>query len=149
MHAPHGRAQYVGWKVPANVRHLNPSFTPASAPLSASKRQKHIQKVFRNDTRLFAGKYGLPTPQTPATTLLLLVPLPSRCPLALLTGSSDIQLTVSVGETTIDFALPREEAVKLSTAVGGCLQTFADKQKAERPKRWPNMEFRFKGKGRE
>lgn len=34
---------------------------------------------------------------------------------------------------------------ELSTALQELLQTFAAKQKAERPQRWKNMEFRIKG----
>ncbi|PRW57478.1 hypothetical protein C2E21_3963 [Chlorella sorokiniana] len=54
-------------------------------------------------------------------------------------------LSFHIGETTISFQLRAEEARKLSTALAGVMQTFADKQQAERPKRWPSLEYVFKG----
>ena len=60
--------------------------------------------------------------------------------------SASRTLSFAIGETSVAFPLPAEEAARLSAALGGVLQTFADKQKAERPKRWPSMEFKFKGR---
>ena len=51
-------------------------------------------------------------------------------------------------DTTISFPLRADEARRLSEALAGVMQTFAEKQAAERPKRWPSMEYKFKGEGR-
>lgn len=48
-------------------------------------------------------------------------------------------------DTTISFPLRADEAQKLAAALTGVMQTFAEKQSAERPKRWPSMEYKFKG----
>ncbi len=50
-----------------------------------------------------------------------------------------------IGETTVSFPFNREQAQKLSGSVKGLLETFAEKQKAERPKRWSMMEYKLKG----
>lgn len=62
-----------------------------------------------------------------------------------ISASGTANLTLSIGETTVAFPLPAEEAARLQGAIGTTLQTFAEKQKAERPKRWPSMEYKFKG----
>ncbi|KAI7845138.1 hypothetical protein COHA_001183 [Chlorella ohadii] len=54
-------------------------------------------------------------------------------------------LSFHIGDTTISFPLRAEEARKLSVALATVMQTFADKQQAERPKRWPSLEYVFKG----
>ncbi|KAL4441296.1 hypothetical protein ABPG77_011533 [Micractinium sp. CCAP 211/92] len=54
-------------------------------------------------------------------------------------------LAFHIGDTTLSFPLPPSEAARLSTALTGVMQTFADKQKAERPKRWPALEYVFMG----
>lgn len=54
-----------------------------------------------------------------------------------------------INETTVSFPLRAEEAQRLSAALTGVMQTFAEKQTAERPKRWPVVEFVFKGAWRE
>lgn len=56
-------------------------------------------------------------------------------------------LAFHIGDTTLSFPLPPSEAARLSTALTGVMQTFADKQKAERPKRWPALEYVFMGEG--
>jgi hypothetical protein len=58
------------------------------------------------------------------------------------TGQS---MAIHVGETTIAFPFKREQAQQLSSSVRTLLETFAEKQKAERPKRWNMMEFKQKG----
>ena len=50
-----------------------------------------------------------------------------------------------IGETTVSFPFSREQAEKLSGSVRGLLETFAEKQKAERPKRWSMMEYKLQG----
>ena len=55
------------------------------------------------------------------------------------------QLAVHIGDTTLAFPLPAEEGRRLSGALGSCFQTFADKKAAERPKRWPAMEYTLTG----
>lgn len=57
-------------------------------------------------------------------------------------------LAFHINETTISFPLNDEEVRRLSQALTGVMATFAEKQQAERPKRWPAMEFVFKGEPR-
>lgn len=54
-------------------------------------------------------------------------------------------MAIHVGETTIDFPFKRDQAQQLSASVRGLLETFAEKQKAERPKRWSMMEYKHRG----
>lgn len=54
-------------------------------------------------------------------------------------------MSFHIGETTLSFPLRADEARRLSEALTGVVQTFADKAAAERPKRWPALEFVFKG----
>ena len=55
------------------------------------------------------------------------------------------QLELHVGETTIAFPLRDGAARELSGAITTLLQTLASKQAAERPRRWPAMEFKLEG----
>jgi hypothetical protein len=50
-----------------------------------------------------------------------------------------------VNETTISFPFEAAQAQEVTTAIKELLQTFKDKQAAERPKRWKAMEYRHKG----
>lgn len=50
-----------------------------------------------------------------------------------------------IGETTVSIPFGRAEAEKLSGSIQSLLETFAEKQKAERPKRWNMMEYKLKG----
>lgn len=54
-------------------------------------------------------------------------------------------LSLHVGDTTIALPFGRDQAQQLSDAFVALFQTFAAKQKAERPKRWDMMEVRFVG----
>jgi hypothetical protein len=54
-------------------------------------------------------------------------------------------LELHFGDTTVSFPLGVEQAAQLAAAVSGVMHTFAEKQKAERPKRWDAMEFKMKG----
>lgn len=54
-------------------------------------------------------------------------------------------LSIHVGETTVSVPVSHEQAAKLRASVQSLLETFAAKQKAERPKRWDMMEFRLAG----
>lgn len=54
-------------------------------------------------------------------------------------------LAFHIGDTTLAFPMRPDEAARLSEALTGVMQTFAEKQKAERPKRWPALEYVFKG----
>lgn len=56
-------------------------------------------------------------------------------------------LAFHIGDTTLSFPLRPEEAARLGEALTGVMQTFAEKQKADRPKRWPALEYVFKGEG--
>ncbi|KIY95390.1 hypothetical protein MNEG_12573 [Monoraphidium neglectum] len=55
------------------------------------------------------------------------------------------KLMLHVGETTIGVPFSRAQADQLDSAIKQLLTTFAEKQKAERPRRWEMMEVRFKG----
>ena len=55
-------------------------------------------------------------------------------------------MTFHINETALSFPIKPAQAKELSDAVRNVMQTFADKQQAQRPKRWPSMEFRLKGK---
>ena len=55
------------------------------------------------------------------------------------------QLNLQVAECSIVFPFTHDTAQQLSQAMTQLLQTFSEKQKAERPKRWPMMEFRCQG----
>ncbi len=55
------------------------------------------------------------------------------------------KLALHVGETTISFPFTPEQAHSISASLRSLLETFAAKQKAERPRRWDMMEYRYKG----
>ena len=55
------------------------------------------------------------------------------------------QLEIHVGDTTVAFPLQDSAARELSGALVALLQTFAAKQAAERPRRWPAMEYKLPG----
>lgn len=55
-------------------------------------------------------------------------------------------LTFNIAETSITFPFQKEQAQQLSNAITNLIQTFAAKQKAERPRRWDIMEYKYRGK---
>ena len=55
------------------------------------------------------------------------------------------KLALHVGETTISFPFTPQQARNVSASITSLLETFAAKQKAERPRRWDMMEYRYKG----
>ena len=55
------------------------------------------------------------------------------------------QLALHVGETTISFPFKPQQARAITASISGLLETFAAKQKAERPKRWDMMEYKYTG----
>ena len=55
-------------------------------------------------------------------------------------------MSFHIGDTTVSFPLDRASGQELAVAITGVMATFADKAKAERPKRWPAMEFTCTGK---
>lgn len=55
------------------------------------------------------------------------------------------RLQLHVGETTLDVPFSVDKAQQLQGAFQQLLQSFADKQKATRPKRWDMMEVHFAG----
>ncbi|GBF87559.1 hypothetical protein Rsub_00270 [Raphidocelis subcapitata] len=57
------------------------------------------------------------------------------------------RLMLHVGETTIGLPFTREKAQQLDAALQQLLKTFAEKQAAERPRRWDMMEVAFSGGG--
>jgi len=59
------------------------------------------------------------------------------------------KLTLHVDQTSISFPLKVESGKSLQAALQTLLQTFAEKQKAERPQRWKSMEFKVKGQPEE
>ena len=60
-------------------------------------------------------------------------------------GGAAAAMAFHIGETTVSFPLRAEEAQRLSGALVGIMQVFADKQKAERPQRWAALEYVFRG----
>lgn len=54
-------------------------------------------------------------------------------------------LSLHINETTLSFPLEASKAQEVTSALNELLQTFKDKQAAERPKRWKPMEYRHKG----
>lgn len=55
------------------------------------------------------------------------------------------KLSLHVGETTIALPFKEQHAKELDAAFSALLKTFAEKAKAERPRRWEAMEYRYKG----
>ena len=55
------------------------------------------------------------------------------------------ELELHFGDTTVSFPVRADQAQQLAAAVSGVMKTFAEKQQAERPKRWDSMEFKMKG----
>lgn len=55
-------------------------------------------------------------------------------------------LSLHCGDTTLAFNIDSDKVQQLNQQVKDLLQTFAQKQKAERPQRWPALEFIMKGK---
>lgn len=54
-------------------------------------------------------------------------------------------LELHIGDTTVAFPLGVSQGQELQQAMQQLLQTFAEKQKQERPKRYKSMEYRFQG----
>ena len=54
-------------------------------------------------------------------------------------------LTLQIAETSISFPFQKEQAQQLSNSITTLIKTFAAKQKAERPRRWDMMEYKYKG----
>lgn len=50
-----------------------------------------------------------------------------------------------LGETTIQLPFTPQQAKTLDAELSKLLQTFAEKQAAQRPKRWDSMDVRFTG----
>ncbi|GMH35184.1 hypothetical protein BSKO_03052 [Bryopsis sp. KO-2023] len=57
--------------------------------------------------------------------------------------SVDTKLTLHMGITTLSLPFSVEEGKSLQAQFDALLKTFAEKQAAERPKRWEAMEYRF------
>lgn len=53
--------------------------------------------------------------------------------------------TLHIDQTSVTVPFKPENGRDLDGALQLLLQTFAEKQKAERPKRWKSMEFRLSG----
>jgi hypothetical protein len=66
----------------------------------------------------------------------------SRLAIALPAGK---KLQLNIGETSIAVPFEPEQAQQLDAAFKKLMETFAQKAKAERPKRWDMMECRFAG----
>ena len=54
-------------------------------------------------------------------------------------------MELHIGDTVIAFPLAISRAQELQHSVQTLLQTFAEKQKQERPKRYKSMDYRFAG----
>ena len=54
-------------------------------------------------------------------------------------------LSLHSGESTISFTVTSSQAEDISAALQAVLTVFAEKQKAERPKRYKSMEYKHKG----
>lgn len=80
----------------------------------------------------------------PATPLRQSVQRRSRCNVVA-RSTTGTRLSLHMGETTVQFPFSRDNAEALNQSVLALLKTFADKQKAERPKRWEAMDFKFRG----
>jgi hypothetical protein len=61
-------------------------------------------------------------------------------------SSAGPALDLHFGETTISIPFENTRALDLKESIEQLIETFSEKQKAERPKRWPSMEYRYKGK---
>jgi hypothetical protein len=57
------------------------------------------------------------------------------------------RLSLHIGETTLTLPFTPQQGAELEAALNALLATFADKAKAERPRRWPMMEVAWKGGG--
>ena len=57
------------------------------------------------------------------------------------------RLSLHVGETTLTLPFTPQQGAELEDALNALLKTFADKAKAERPRRWEMMEVAWKGGG--
>ena len=60
-------------------------------------------------------------------------------------GRTGAKLALHIGETTISFPFTPQQARSVTNSINSLLETFAAKQKAERPRRWDMMEYRSKG----
>jgi bisphosphoglycerate-independent phosphoglycerate mutase (AlkP superfamily) len=58
-------------------------------------------------------------------------------------SSPGTSLTFNIAETSITFPFHKDQARQLSSSITELIQTFAAKQKAERPKRWKMMEYKY------
>eukprot|EP00270_Netrium_digitus_P019041 TRINITY_DN738_c0_g1_i2.p1 TRINITY_DN738_c0_g1~~TRINITY_DN738_c0_g1_i2.p1 ORF type:complete len:224 (-),score=29.95 TRINITY_DN738_c0_g1_i2:263-871(-) len=56
-------------------------------------------------------------------------------------------ITLHIGDADISFPFSMDGAKGLDAAFSALLQTFREKEKAERPRRWESMEFRHCGDG--
>ncbi|KAK9819354.1 hypothetical protein WJX74_009624 [Apatococcus lobatus] len=94
--------------------------------------------------------------QAPSQSLQRSSARPRRCPHTYLASLRRVRcaaaqaekaqlFSLHLGETTLSLPIPDSEAQNMRGALDNLLQTFAEKQKAERPKRWKMMEYRYKG----
>lgn len=60
--------------------------------------------------------------------------------------SAGNNLALHINETTVSFPFEAIKVQEVTSALNDLLQTFKDKQAAERPKRWKPMEYRHKGR---
>lgn len=60
-------------------------------------------------------------------------------------GLGNGTLSLHSGESTISFPVTSTQAEDISAAIQAVLTVFAEKQKAERPKRYKSMEYKHKG----
>ncbi|KAL3143063.1 hypothetical protein ABBQ38_003338 [Trebouxia sp. C0009 RCD-2024] len=70
--------------------------------------------------------------------------LPVRRSRRVCTAVVGTSLTFNIAETSVTFPFQKEQAQQLSNAITTLIQTFAAKQKAERPRRWDLMEYKYK-----
>ncbi|GFR49047.1 hypothetical protein Agub_g11072 [Astrephomene gubernaculifera] len=85
----------------------------------------------RNRCATFAGHTGVPRSRLSVIRSA-----------ALGNSISTRPLVLHAGETTLSVPLTSDEAQQLQAAFQQLFQTFAEKQKAQRPKRWDMMEWR-------
>lgn len=128
--------------LPAAIQHNGPfGGSPACSPQQTLQARSHWQPLNTRSVRQRCHA----TAGASLSAQHLSAAQSWRAALLISWHVSDRALELHVGETTLAFPLSATRASELASAVQVLLQTFAEKQKAERPRRYKSMEYRFQG----
>ncbi|XP_024392384.1 uncharacterized protein [Physcomitrium patens] len=93
-------------------------------------------------TSFFTPRPFTSSPAAASPLQIRLCPTPRRLPLCRAQTKAMAPITFHIGETSLSIPFSLDSAKGLSAAIADLLTTFREKEKAERPRRWDNMEYR-------